>query len=237
MTLSATDGTFDSNSLTLDSFGKAYTTWTAPPPPDIIHTITADFGAGQGYNGLDYNPSSDDVTVSVDTFTDLRETSTVVTFSKDPAYTNEDITVTATVIDQSASPATVAYGVVYFTADGGTFSRTIVLVNGTATTQWTAPEAAGVYNITASYWGYYRAGGTYNFNDSNDTNSITVQYYDSTTTTRLGISPSYPYIGKNSFVGAVVLDQSENPVPGGIVRFSAPYGSFVSNDVSVNNGV
>jgi hypothetical protein len=237
VTLSATGGKFDSNSFVLNDLGTAHTRWTAPAST-ASPTITAEFAAGQGYNGLDYNPSSDDVTVSVDTFKGLRPTSTVLAFSKDPVYAKEDITVTATVTDEHDLPVTVNYGVVQFWASGGTFSRDVAAPSsGAATTQWTAPDTSGVYSIAAWYTGYVRAGATYQFRDSNDINDLTIRYRDFSTTTRLDISPTHPYVGKSTFVGAAVLDQSYNPVPGGIVRFSAPYGSFVSNDVSVNNGV
>ena len=169
LTDTGSGGAFDQNSLTLDENGMASTNWAAPASLST-YTITADFASGQGYNGLDFNPSSNDVTITVQEFAGMRDTDTSVALSKYTVKTHEQITVTATVTDLSVSPVTpvtVDDGKVSFRADDGTFSETLVPVSsGTATTNWIAPDTNGTYNIYAYYQG--NGIGAYNFRRSED---------------------------------------------------------------------
>ncbi|MFC1675967.1 LamG-like jellyroll fold domain-containing protein [Planctomycetota bacterium] len=237
--LSATDGTLDANSLTLDIFGKAWTTWTAPGSTNP-QTITVTYPAGQGSNGTDYNDSNDTADISVEEFTGNRDTSTAISLSKYTVKTHEQITVTAAVTDISLSPVTVDEGKVTFSCSEGKFSSpNPVSLNssGVASLTWTSPDINDTFTITAAYNGDNF--GTYKFKTSSDSNDVDVEWRDFYTTTTLTVSPVFPYVTRSTYVWGEVRETTGNTVvPGGAVKFTSqsittPQGWFDSIDVNV----
>ncbi len=137
------------------------------------------------------------------------------------------------VVDGDGIPVT--GGNVALSCSKGTFGQNSLSVpSGSASTNWTASNDVGTFQIKATYSGYNS--GTIIYGVSGDQDDVTVDYTDKTTTTTLRVSPDYPYISKKAYVIVETKDSGGNAVPGGYVQLSAPSGWFESINVFLASG-
>jgi|GEM_PF-3521954 len=224
-------GSFDDASLDLKN-GKASAIWTSPNSTGDFRIVAS--YAGHSYAGTDYLASADaQTTITVNP--EQTSTTTYLSLSSYSISTRGSVDVTVTV--KYDGVIDVPGGTVSFScpSDAGVFADTSKpVVNGKATTTWTAKNLDGTFTLTANYSGC-TSGGT-NYNPSSDSQDVTVNLTQVPTTTSIRVSPNYPYLKGEVWITVDVLDDLYHYVPGGEVLLSAPSGSFSSNPIKITNG-
>lgn len=165
------------------------------------------------------------------------DTTTAVAASPAAIAADGASTITVTVTDTGTGQPVggTALGAVTVTApDGSPTSKTLDLVNGTASLVWT-PSAVGSKTIQATYAGHTFGGQQYN--GSNGSTNVTVSLADRTTSTTLAIGNNTLDTRQTTTVTATVRDNQNNLVNGGTVSFAALLGGCAPASPNVVNGV
>src|SRR5262249_26307904 len=126
--------------LTATSIATAKATMTDSYPVSGNHQIAATYLAGPGF----VNGSSNAYPVTVVAGLGLGTTTTTqtgVTASSNPAYVNQAVTFTATVINYG--PGGTPQGKIQFVVDGASYGTPVILVSGKATSTASYSSAGG----------------------------------------------------------------------------------------------
>ena len=214
MTTSA--GSFSRSPIYLEN-GQQTTTWTATGNTGNP-TITATFLAWS-FSGKDYKADDGTTNVSVIAQQDFTKTAQTV---PSPTNTRNTINISVSVTDTTNPARVVSGGKVTFSCSKGSFgTNPATVVNGAASTTWTAPNETGTFAIKASYPGWTSGPPVTVFGSSNDSDDVTVDYTNIVTNTTVSVSPDYPYVGGKAWVKVEVNDGAGKAVPSGTVQLSA----------------
>jgi hypothetical protein len=150
-------------------------------------------------------------------------TTTVLTLTPSGSVARSGVVNVQVAVNDSLGQPVQGGGSVALTANDGSWRNlSLDLVNGQASTKWTAPNTAPTSStITAQLVAY--SYGDYTYQSSSDAESISTYATNSVTNTTITISPS-PTTTHNSCSVTANVTSGGNPVNGGKVTFSATGG-------------